>query len=48
METGRFQHETYNIEQPSRCSIVLNHVYKTRGKKVILNDINLVAHSGQM
>lgn len=48
MEIGRFKQGIYISQNPSRCSVVLNHIFKTYGKKVVFNDVNLVAHSGQM
>ncbi|VVC31860.1 ABC transporter-like,P-loop containing nucleoside triphosphate hydrolase [Cinara cedri] len=48
MNNGRFKHGIYISQKPSRCSVVINHVFKTYRKKTIFNDVNLVAHSGQI
>lgn len=48
MENERFNHGIYISPGPSKCSIVLNNVFKTHKNKCILNGLNLRAHSGKM
>lgn len=47
-ENERFNQGVYISPGPSKCSILLNNVFKTHKNKSILNGLNLKAYSGQM
>lgn len=44
----RYQPGTFISQLHSRCSIVLNNVFKTENYKTILNGLNFIAFNGQM
>jgi len=48
MDDERFTNEMHITQRPSKCSIVLNNVFKTHNNEIVFNGLNLVAHSGQM
>jgi len=48
MDIERFTNEMNISQSPSKCSIVLNKVFKTHNNEIVFNGLNLVAHSGQM
>jgi hypothetical protein len=45
---SRFKPGIYLSQSPSKCSIVLNNVFKTHNNQNIFNGVNLIAHSGKM
>lgn len=45
---SRFKPRIYLSQSPSKCSIVLNNVFKTHNDRNIFNGVNLTAHSGKM
>jgi len=44
----RFKPRINVTQSPSKCSIVLNNVFKTHNDRNIFNGVNLTAHSGKM
>lgn len=48
MDIERFTSEMHISQSPSKCSIVLNNVFKTHNNEIILNGLNFVAYRGQM
>ncbi|XP_060840466.1 ABC transporter G family member 23-like [Rhopalosiphum padi] len=45
---SRFKPGIYLSQSPSKCSIVLNNVFKTHNNQNIFNGVNLIAHSGKI
>ncbi|XP_060867127.1 ABC transporter G family member 23-like [Metopolophium dirhodum] len=45
---SRFKPRIYLSQSPSKCSIVLNNVFKTHNDRNIFDGVNLTAHSGKI
>ncbi|XP_029342309.1 ABC transporter G family member 23-like isoform X2 [Acyrthosiphon pisum] len=45
---SRFKPRIYLSQSPSKCSIVLNNVFKKHNDQNIFNGVNLTAHSGKI